>query len=82
MAAFLASSCHLDPEAVKKSWHDSFIKSCVGGDSAKQAMCTCMADKAVAELTSDQLLDISGSIKYIKETAAPACAEESREESQ
>ena len=77
VAAVFTASCGGNPETIRKSWHESFISSCSkDGDEAKVAMCTCMADHAIKELTPDQLLDLSGSIKYIQEKAAPACAAE------
>lgn len=47
-----------------EGWKASFIKSCSGGDEAKKAVCTCVAEKSNPDYT----------VQYIKETILPTCS--------
>jgi hypothetical protein len=67
------TACTPDKEAFNKSWRESFIKSCVGKDETKREICTCVADKAVAEMEMKELLNPTASIKHITEKILPEC---------
>src|SRR3972149_11523048 len=62
-------------KAFVPAWKESFTKSCIGDDSSqeKKDLCTCVGEKAVAELTVEQLSDISYATKYIQDNLISAC---------
>ncbi len=64
-------------ERLVKSWKESFIQSCAGTYSydmdRQREVCTCMAEKAMEELTVKQLYDASYTINYIEDNILPSC---------
>jgi hypothetical protein len=65
-------------EAFDKSyvdgWKTSFVESCTGGNNQKAAFCQCIAEKSVANLSSDQLKNV----EVIKAKIAPQCADDKK----
>ena len=82
LAGVGGSACKSFKESYKKSfvenWHQSFIKSCIGDQQTEEqeALCTCVADKAVAELSVKELHDPSRSTQYLTEKIVPVCRDE------
>ena len=62
-------------EGFTESWKESFIDSCVEGDDTdyQRQVCTCVAERAVKELSVKQLHDINFTIKYIEENIIDDC---------
>lgn len=75
-AALIAGvGCKMAPEAFKSSWKAGFMKTCVGSDTSeeKTQVCECVVDRLLADLTVDQLKDISYAAEYAKTKAVPDC---------
>lgn len=62
----------------RTGWRSSFIESCSGeAPGAEQtALCTCVADKALANMTTKELMDIDGATKRITNDFVPQCQAE------
>ena len=56
-------------QAFVESWKSSFVSSCAKGDEKKLQLCTCVAEKSVANLPVDQL----NNVEIIKERIVPQC---------
>ena len=61
--------------AFKTNWRDSFARSCSGQNAAQARvdLCTCVAEKAVAALTEEQLNNQNFVMSHIKEKLVPQC---------
>ena len=64
-------------ESLLGNFRESFMKSCVAGDPSprKTALCACVVDRAVRELSVKQLSDQAFALDYIKKNIAPVCLE-------
>jgi len=67
-------------ESFIKSWKESFVKSCAKDDDSQEQkdICQCVADKAVEQMTVEQLHEVDYSINYIKEHILPECQQGSQ----
>jgi hypothetical protein len=65
-----------------KGWKESFIKSCVGSNDTERQRegCTCVAEKAVEQLTAKQLYDDSYTLNYIEDNILFLCGSQSFKE--
>jgi hypothetical protein len=70
-----ARGCKMDQATFKDEWKEGFMKTCVGDDPSKEktGYCACVADRALQELSADQLLDVSYTIKYLLGKIIPDC---------
>ena len=59
----------------RDSWRTSFIQSCRGADASaqKESYCTCVADKALQEMSVMELMNVTEAQKKILNDLAPKC---------
>ncbi len=59
----------------RDSWRTSFIQSCKGSDTSaeKESYCTCVADKALQEMSVMELMNVAEAQKKILSDIAPKC---------
>jgi hypothetical protein len=59
----------------RDSWRKSFIKTCRAEDTSaeKESYCTCVADRALQEMSVMELMNVGEAHKKIANDIAPKC---------
>lgn len=77
LAAAAAGCGKIKNEDSKRSFKESFVRSCVGDDKSERtaAICACAADGAIEQLTFAQLANTRFAVDHIKKNILPGCTQ-------
>jgi hypothetical protein len=77
--AIFAAACSQNEREFRAQYVQKFVAACAGstgGSDFMKDICTCQANKIVANMKPSETSDIDKVKKFVLETAAPECARE------